>query len=91
MKVVHYCPEGQAVSDFELQQWIDAMLYSEQEHHYVSTWIVIDALRVRIKHGLRILIVANGVLFEVDENGRSADWRKCNVETPYDTFLLQLI
>lgn len=82
-KTILFSEKGKAISDFEVYQFVDEIFASETQHHFVvSSWIVIDEIRARVKENrvgdfeIAILIEVNKVQqpFNIDENGRSNDW-----------------
>lgn len=79
MKTINYTPEGEAISDFNVNQWLDDFLLNAfVDKANISSHIVIDEIRARIKEGSiihgEIEIYIEGELFPVDENGRSDIW-----------------
>lgn len=95
MKTIHYNRTGLAISDYNISEWIDNMLKEKQESFTISTFLVIDEIRARIKEGkIRvddITIITEGKYFTIDKNGRSNDWNNCSQITLQESILMRIL
>jgi hypothetical protein len=77
-KIINFTSTGESVSDFKISEWVDNMLYSDRIEFNISTHLVIDEIRARIKEGRikleDIEILIQGEVFPVDKDGRSSMW-----------------
>ena len=82
MKTIKFIPSGKAVSDFEISKFVDDILASDKKIFHVSTNLVIDEIRARIKekkirlNDLDIYVTnkeGDEVPFTIDKDGRSYD------------------
>jgi len=83
IKTILFCPEGIAVSDFEISQYVDKMILSEEKEFKISSSLIIDEIRARIRSNeldinffsIFVTDFKNKVThFKIDENGKSRDW-----------------
>ena len=82
MKTVKFIPTGKAVSDFEISEYVDNILISDEDEFHTSTHMVIDEIRARILEGrigvddLHVYVMGKEgeEYFAIDKNGRSSDW-----------------
>lgn len=84
MKIITFCRKGEAVSDFEISNYVDKIFKSRQRIWKVSTVLIIDEIRARVKEGkldlnkFQILVEdLDGIMstFTIDKNGRSWSWK----------------
>lgn len=83
MKTISFTRSGKPISDFALNTDLDAFLRSEDEDWQISSHLIIDEVRARIKEGkIKIEDVQiyvedlDGFInwFPIDKNGRSDGW-----------------
>lgn len=84
MKIIRFLPSGRAISDFEISKYVDEIMSSNEKEFHVSTHLVIDEIRARIKekkinlNDIQIYITDNyncEYLFTIDKDGRSKNWQ----------------
>ena len=83
MKTIRFVPDGVAVSDFDVYKYVDNIMNSDEMEFDVSSHIVIDEIRARIRES-RIGVddvdvwvtdqAGNYKHFAIDKDGRSSDW-----------------
>lgn len=86
MKNIRFIPSGNAISDFEISKFVDAIFASSETEFEISTAMVIDEIRARVaEKKLKIDdfqiwvesdIVGEQIPFNIDKDGRSSDWQK---------------
>lgn len=83
MKLIVFCRKGEAISDFDIEKRVDDFLASERNFWRVSTQLIIDVLRVRIKENTididSISVIVEDLAgdlnrFNIDKNGLSNRW-----------------
>lgn len=78
--IVEYCPKGDPVSDFEVNEYVELAI--ENEHLFpmckVSTSNAIDTFRLYYMKGkiAELSFEYQGQEIAVDHNGRLAEWPK---------------
>lgn len=92
MKIsITYSPDGQAISDFEIEDWANDIVKESQTpisnftgerviERKVSNELAINQIRVFIKQGKlnhsEVVFVYNGSELKPDKNGRLENWPK---------------
>lgn len=99
-KIVRFCREGDAISDWEIAETVDALIASKTKNvcYQFSTHLVLDELRARAAEGLvnmedfSVYIEDTaGVshLVHIDNRGRCSEW--FDSETVMDKILERLL
>jgi hypothetical protein len=71
MKIIKFCKEGKAVSDFEIANYVDSIFESNKKTFSVSTNLVLDEIRKRVR--LKKINISD-VLFKIEnEDGVLVD------------------
>lgn len=93
MKTIRFSSTGQAVSDYKISKFVDEIFKSPKTRFNVSTHLVIDEIRARIKEkrinldDITIMVEENEKILDV--NGRSHDWYP--EEETWDNILMKLM
>ena len=93
MKTIKFSPTGQAISDYKISEFVDKIFESPKTRFNISTHLVIDEIRARVKEG-KINLDDITILIEdrekvLDINGRSWNWYP--PEEVWDNILTRLI
>ena len=95
MKTINYNKEGESVSDYKIKEWVDNFINSDDSHASISTAMIIDEIRARIKEGKidcgAIRIIVDGSPFRIDKDGRSNDWHQFPQLEVFESILMRLI
>lgn len=98
MKIIKFSPKGEAISDFEISKYVDNIMNSEQNEFIVSTNLIIEEIRARIKEGrintddIAIYVTdfeGEEFPFIIDKDGRSNRW--VNSQEIWDNILNRLL
>ena len=93
MITMEYCMEGEAISDFEVEAWVDAVIDQERKAHFkhykVTNSIPFSAIRLAIVQGRipceNVTFFFDGKEIRPNKYGAVQDWPKgfCDKEVGY--------
>lgn len=77
-KNIYFEKNGKAISDYEISNFVDDIVNSNKIDFHVSTHLVIDEIRARIKEQRILLnsirIYVDDKEFIIDKDGRASNW-----------------